>query len=61
MGHLEPGEAVTVDELASRSGRTIPQVLEEMLRLEMDGIVDRRHDGRYSLVRGMRRDPRRVP
>jgi len=55
MRHLEPGEAVTVDELASRSGRTIPQVLEEMLKLEMDGIVDRRDDGCYSF-----RDPRRV-
>jgi predicted Rossmann fold nucleotide-binding protein DprA/Smf involved in DNA uptake len=48
--HLGPGEAATADELASRSGETISQVLEELLKLELDGLVLRQEDGRYRRV-----------
>lgn len=58
LGAVGPGESVTVDELASRTGRPVAEVLEELLRLELSGDIERQTDGRFSLTRGMHRIPR---
>jgi predicted transcriptional regulator len=50
---LAPGEALSVDEVASRAGRPVPEVLEIILGLEIEGHIERQQDGRYSRVRGI--------
>jgi len=53
LSHIEPGLTITADELASRTRRPIQKVLDELLHLELDGVVQRHDDGSYSLVRGI--------
>lgn len=45
--HLEPGRAVSTDELAVRAGLPVASVLEALLQLELAGWVVRGEDGRY--------------
>jgi DNA processing protein len=45
---VAPGEELTVDEIAERTGREVHELLAELLRLEMDGSLVRGPDGRYS-------------
>ena len=46
-GLIPRGQAMTVDELAHRSGRDVQEVLAELLELEIEGSVERMDDGRY--------------
>ena len=57
LRHLEPGEALSVDEWASRAQLTVHDLLQHLLELELSGLVDRASDGSYSLSRGNLRDP----
>lgn len=50
---LKSGETVTVDELAARSERPIAEILQQLLQWEIEGLVTREPDGRYSLARGI--------
>jgi DNA processing protein len=50
---MAPGEALSVDDVASRAGRPVPEVLEQILSLEIEGHIERQQDGRYSRVRGI--------
>lgn len=43
---LPLGESLTVDELAARSGLSIAEVLQEVARCELSGLVRREGDGR---------------
>jgi len=45
---LAPGEELAVDELARRLDRTVPEVLAELLELELAGRVEHLTDGRYA-------------
>lgn len=56
-GQLKPGETVTVDELASRAGQPVAEILQQLLQWELEGVVVREPDGRYRLTRGI--DPAR--
>jgi DNA processing protein len=47
LAALPRGEAVTVDHLAAQAGKTIAEVLQALLELELDGRVVREPDGRY--------------
>jgi DNA processing protein len=46
---LARGEELTVDELAARGGVAVQEMLLELLKLELEGKVERLEDGRYSL------------
>jgi DNA processing protein len=50
---LATGEALTADELAARAGRPVAEVLQLVLQWELDGLLERQRDGRYSLTRGI--------
>jgi DNA processing protein len=50
---LKAGETVTADELAARAERPVAEVLQQLLQWELEGLVQRQSDGRYSLVRGI--------
>jgi DNA processing protein len=50
---LEAGETVTSDELAARAGRPVADILQQVLQWELEGLVQRHADGRYSLARGI--------
>ncbi len=52
LGALDPGEAVSADELAARCRIPVHEVLRVLLELEIGGRVERQPDGRFSLVRG---------
>lgn len=54
LGIMGPGEAFDVDELASRTGRPIEELLVLLLELELAGVVERQGDGRYARRRGDR-------
>jgi predicted Rossmann fold nucleotide-binding protein DprA/Smf involved in DNA uptake len=47
LEHLPAGGRATTDELATRSGLTIPQVHSALLDLELGGVVERLRDGSY--------------
>lgn len=49
---LEPGTACTIDELTARTGRSVAEVLGELLRLEVGGLVERLPDGRFARLSG---------
>jgi DNA processing protein len=49
---LDPGEALTADQLAQRAKVEIATVVSDLLALELAGDIQREADGRYSLVRG---------
>jgi DNA processing protein len=53
--HIDAGEAVSVDDLAARSGRTAEELATLLLELELDGLIERQSDGRYALRGGMAR------
>lgn len=42
-----PGLALTVDELASRCGKSVPELLPELISLELEGTLAKDPDGRY--------------
>jgi DNA processing protein len=44
---IAPGEALTVDEVAARSGATVAEISARLLELELEGDVLRLADGRY--------------
>lgn len=46
-GILPRGETLAVDDIAARSGQSVEQTLGELLRLELDGLVERMPDGRF--------------
>lgn len=48
---LQGGEALAVDDLAERTRTEVPQLLAELLELELAGHVERQADGRYCLAR----------
>ncbi len=48
---IGPGEAVTADDIARRTGKGAGEVTAELLRLEMSGDVERTPDGRFSKIR----------
>jgi DNA processing protein len=48
-GWLSHGEALTVDELAERSGLAVEALSARLLELELEGEVERLGDGRYAL------------
>jgi len=48
LGLLPSGAARTVDELAAEAGVTVPVVLSELLRLELEGAAERLPDGRLT-------------
>ena len=50
---IPSGTALTVDEIAARSGRDVSAAAVELLELELAGEVLRLPDGRYSRVRGV--------
>lgn len=50
---LVAGEAVTADELAARAGRPVAEILQRLLRWELEGLLERQDDGRYSLGPGI--------
>jgi predicted Rossmann fold nucleotide-binding protein DprA/Smf involved in DNA uptake len=39
---------LAVDDIASRAGLTVNEILHDLLRLELDGVVERLPDGRFS-------------
>jgi DNA processing protein len=47
LGFLPRGEAVSVDDLASRSSTAVNELLPELLELELTAKVERLDDGRY--------------
>jgi len=47
LAALPHGEAVTVDHVAAQAGKTIAEVLQALLELELAGRVVREPDGRY--------------
>jgi DNA processing protein len=49
---LEQGAVFSPDELAARSGASVAEVLAELLRLELAGVVERLDDGRYARTSG---------
>lgn len=49
QGLLAHGEALTVDELAARSGLGVEALAARLLELELEGEVERLGDGRYAL------------
>lgn len=51
-GALPAGESRPVEEIAEAMGRPLPEVLELLLELEMEGRIVRAPDGRYSLAAG---------
>jgi DNA processing protein len=55
LNHLRPGKALSADELSNLARLPIDEVLQEVLELELGGVVERQPDGRYCLVRGMQR------
>jgi DNA processing protein len=52
LGKLSPGTARTVDELAADAGVAVPLLLSELLRLELEGAVERLPDGRFARMDG---------
>lgn len=48
-GLLSHGEALTVDELAARSGLAVEALSARLLELELEGELERLGDGRYAL------------
>jgi DNA processing protein len=44
---LAPGEEMTADELARRSGREVHELQADLLQLELEGLIERGADGRY--------------
>ena len=52
LGFIEPGEALTADQLAHRAKVEIAAVMSDLLALELAGDVRREADGRYTRVRG---------
>jgi DNA processing protein len=57
LKHLQPGEALSIDEWASRAQLTVHDLLQQLLELELAGLVERGPDGSYSLSRGNLREP----
>lgn len=51
LAAFRPGETATVDALAAGGGMPIAAVLEALVRLELQGQVEREPDGRYRRVR----------
>ncbi len=49
---IPAGAAASVDELAATAGRTVADVLPDLLELELRGEVERQADGRYARRRG---------
>jgi len=49
---IPAGAAASVDELAAAAGRTVADLLPELLDLELRGEVERQADGRYARRRG---------
>jgi DNA processing protein len=45
---LPAGAARTVDELAAAAGVALPVLLPELLRLELEGTIERLPDGRFA-------------
>ncbi|MDX2438335.1 MAG: DNA-processing protein DprA [Acidobacteriota bacterium] len=45
---IAPGEALTADEIAARTGRSVAEVTARLLDLELSGDLRRLSDGRYS-------------
>jgi len=43
--HLEPGEALTLEEVAQRMGGTMADVQAKIVRLEIEGLIERGVDG----------------
>jgi len=52
LAKLSPGTARTVDELAADAGVAVPLLLSELLRLELEGAVERLPDGRFARIAG---------
>jgi len=53
LAHLPAGEALTSDELAAAASVPVAEVLATLLRMEVEGRVQRQADGRYLRVGGM--------
>ena len=51
MQWVSSGEAVSLDQIAARSGMKIADVTGRVLELELAGDLERRPDGRYSRIR----------
>ena len=51
LSSIGTGEALTADEIAERAGRTVAEVLADLLALELAGEIRHGQDGRYSLTR----------
>ena len=51
MRHLDAGEALTVDEIAARAGKTVGEIHGDLLELELRGDLHRGIDGRYARTR----------
>ena len=51
MQHLAAGEALTVDEIAVRAGKTVSEIHGNLLELELRGDLLRGVDGRYARTR----------
>ena len=58
MQWVGSGEAVSIDEISTRSGWTVADVAARVLELELSGDLERRGDGRYMRVRGCGPNPR---
>ena len=52
LAKLPSGRARTVDELAAAAGVAVPLLLSELLRLELEGAVERLPDGRFARMAG---------
>jgi DNA processing protein len=52
LARLEPGRALTIDELAAAASAGVADVLAELLRLEIEGLVERLPDGSYARTSG---------
>ncbi len=53
LAHLPAGEARTADELAAAAGVRVAEVLAMLLQMEVEGLLERRPDGRYARAGGM--------
>lgn len=50
LGHVKPGELVTADDLVARTGRGTSQILGELSRLEIEGLIRRTGLGTFARV-----------